>query len=129
MKTRLALLPLALLSACTTIGNAAPPLIPSKWFIVSVDGQPPVSDRASLSLEQGRIGASVGCNGMGGGLRIKGNRLIAGPMMSTQMYCEGKMEQERAVSELLGASPTFVYQGDRLTLRGRGHVLVLRRMQ
>lgn len=128
MKTRILFLALASLSACTTIGNAAPPLIPSKWAFVSIDGQPPVSDRASLSLDQGRIGATVGCNGMGGGLRIEGNRLIAGPMMATQMYCDGKMEQERAVSELLGAGPAFVYRGQTLKLKSARHRAVLKRI-
>jgi heat shock protein HslJ len=128
MTTKLTALLVPLLAACTTIGNAAPPLVPSKWVFVSIDGQPPVSDRASLSLEPGQIGASVGCNGMGGGLRIKGNRLIAGPMMATQMYCDGKMEQERAVSELLGASPIFVYQGQTLKLKSAKHRAELKRI-
>lgn len=127
MIKRIALFAVPLLAACTTVGNAAPALTGSKWTFISIDGQAPVSDKASLSIEADRIGANVGCNGMGGDLKIKPDQLITGPMMSTMMYCEGIMEQEQAVSQLLGASPAFELSGDRLVLTGGGHRAALRR--
>jgi heat shock protein HslJ len=129
MTRSLALIALPLLAACTTVGNAAPPLVPSEWRFVSIDGQAPVSGQARLKIETGRIGANVGCNGMGGDLRIEGAKLVTGPIISTRMFCEGLMEQERAVSELLGASPRFTYSGDRLVLKSDKHRAELKRQQ
>ena len=48
-----------------------------------------------------------------------------GPVISTQMYCEGLMEQERAVAELLGASPAFFIENGRMGIRSDTHVAEL----
>ncbi|MFM5948470.1 MAG: META domain-containing protein, partial [Novosphingobium sp.] len=55
-------------------------------------------------------------------------RMIVGPVISTQMYCDGVMEQERAVAELLGASPSFFIEGDRMGIRSDKHVAELRKV-
>ncbi len=128
MIKHIALFALPLLAACATVGNAAPSLAGSKWAFVSIDGQRPISDEALLTIEADRIGANVGCNGMGGNLTIKPGKLVTGPIISTQMYCEGVMVQESAVGSLLGASPTYTISGDRLLLTGGGHRAELRRM-
>jgi heat shock protein HslJ len=101
MKSTLAPIALALLAACTTAGAAGPDSPAGKWRFVSIDGAKPVSSKAELTIEPNRVGANVGCNGMGGDLQIKGGKLIVGAVVSTMMFCEGLMEQERAVSELL----------------------------
>lgn len=93
----------------------------TRWHFAAIDGAAPVSPQAVLTFQSGRIGANVGCNGMGGPWRIEGVRLIAGPLISTQMWCEGKMDQERAVSALLSGSPEVRMSGSRLSLRSGGH--------
>jgi heat shock protein HslJ len=127
MIKRIALLALPLLAGCATMGNAAPSLAGSKWTFVSIDGQKPVSGKAWLNIDTDRIGATVGCNGMGGSVKIEPGRLITGPFMSTQMYCEGLMEQESAVSQLLSGSPRYSVKNDRLVLTGAGHRAELKR--
>lgn len=121
MIKRIALFALPLLAACTTVGNAAPDEALTTWTFIEIDGKPPVSSKAKLRIYDGRIGATVGCNGMGGDLRIEGGRMIIGPVVSTQMYCEGLMEQERAVAELLGDSPIFFADNGRMMLRSKNH--------
>ncbi len=118
---RLTLPAIMLLAACsaTTPSQADPG--GSKWTFVAIDGQPPVSSKASLSFEQDRIGANVGCNGMGGDLKIEQGRLITGPIISTQMYCDGLMDQERAVADLLGAKPRFFIAGERMVIHSDKH--------
>jgi heat shock protein HslJ len=127
MIQRIVLIALPLLAACTTAGSAAPLLQGSKWSFVSIDGQTPVSGKAELRIEAGRIGANVGCNGLGGDLKIEPDRLITGGIVSTMMFCDGVMEQERAVADLLGASPGYTVTGDRLVLRSSGHIAELKR--
>lgn len=121
MIKRLALLSLPILAGCATIGNSAPEEPLTVWTFVEIDGQPPVSPNAELRIYKNRIGATVGCNGLGGDLKVEPGRLIIGPIMSTQMYCEGLMEQEHAVSELLSASPHFFADNGRMMLRSKNH--------
>lgn len=127
MTRSIALFALPLLAACTTVPQASANLTGSRWTFVSIDGQRPVRDSAELTIAADRIGANVGCNGLGGDLKIEAGKLITGPMISTQMYCEGVMEQERSVAELLSASPAYFIEGNRLVIRSDKHVAELRR--
>src|SRR5580765_2422582 len=111
----------ALLGACTTAGAAPAPIAGSTWTFVTIDGQKPVSSKAAITLEANSISASAGCNGMGSDLTITPDRLMVGPIISTQMYCDGVMEQERAIGALLGASPRYAVSGDMLILSATGH--------
>lgn len=95
------------------------------WTFVSIDGQKPVSKKAELRIYEKRIAATVGCNGLGGDLELTNGQMKIGPVMSTMMYCEGLMEQERAVSELLGASPNFFIENGRMGIKSGQHVAEL----
>ena len=116
-----------LLAACTTAGAAPGPIAGTSWTFMLIDGQKPVSSRAALTINAKSLAADAGCNGMGGDLTIEPGRLVTGPIISTQMYCEGVMAQERAVSALLGGSPRYKVLGDTLTLTGPGHSAKLAR--
>jgi heat shock protein HslJ len=128
MIKRIALFAIPLLAACAIMGNTAPSLAGSKWSFDTIDGRAPVSRETHLSIEADRIGAGVGCNGMGGDLKIEPGKLVTGPMISTQMYCENVMDQESAVAQMLSASPSYVLTKDRLILTGGGHRAELRRV-
>jgi len=123
---------LPLLAACATpqaVADVEPGSDPNRplttWTFVSIDGQKPVSDKAELRIYEKRISATVGCNGLGGDLKIVPGQLQVGPMISTQMYCDGLMEQERAVAELLGASPAFFIENGRMGIKSDKHVAEL----
>lgn len=122
LRAALPLLAAPLLAACAAMGYAdAPQLAGTEWRFVSIDGQAPVSDRAKMSLTADRISATAGCNGMGGSWTMEGDRLVGGPYASTRMYCEGRMEQERAIGDLLSEKPVVSLSGDRLTLTSAMH--------
>lgn len=121
MKTFAALLALPLLLGCATPPEPGAGLAGSKWTFTAIDGAAPKSDRARLEFLPDRISASAGCNGLGGEYTIKDGRLMTGPFMSTMMYCDGLMEQERALSQLLEAKPSHTLTGNRLVLQGGGH--------
>lgn len=120
---RRALLPIlaAALSACAATNAGSSSLTESQWRFVAIDGAAPVSDTASLSFQERTLSANVGCNGMGGPWRVEGGRLIAGPLVSTRMFCEGRMEQENAVSAMLSGGPRLTVAGDRMMLTSAGH--------
>ncbi|MFA7603084.1 MAG: META domain-containing protein [Novosphingobium sp.] len=116
------------LGGCTTMPAAAPALAGSEWRFTAIDGAPPVGE-ATLSFAGDRLAAYAGCNRLGGTWRVEAGKLTASPLISTQMFCEGKMEQERAVAELLDANPDLAVDGDRMTLRSPAHTGELARMR
>ncbi|MCB2059578.1 MAG: META domain-containing protein [Novosphingobium sp.] len=117
-----------ILSACASASDHRSDLVDSSWTFTAIDGDAPVSEKARLTFEGDRIGANVGCNGMGGPWRLEGGRLIAGPLVQTQMYCEGPVwDQEKAVGALLAAAPKFGVNGDVMTIESGGHSAELRR--
>jgi heat shock protein HslJ len=60
-----------------------------------------------LNFSATDIGASAGCNHMGGTYRIDGGRLIVDNLATTDMGCDADlMTQDQWLSELLGAGPT-----------------------
>lgn len=115
----------ALLGSCATAPSATSALSDTRWKIMRIDGAAPVMpDKASMRFDQNRLGANVGCNGIGGEYRIDGNRLIAGPLMATRMFCEGPVwQQEEAVNALLSAAPELLRSGKTLRLTSGGHTL------
>jgi heat shock protein HslJ len=125
MKTLALLAAAALLPSCTMAQGDGLALGGTAWTVTRIDGAAPVSpDKAKLTFEADRIGANVGCNGMGGEYRIEGGRLIAGPLMATRMFCEGPVwDQEQAVGALLAGAPKIGRNGDTLRLESSGHSL------
>jgi heat shock protein HslJ len=123
----LALIPVALLGSCATAPSKSTALSDTRWTIMRIDGVAPVMpEKAAMQFEQGRLGASVGCNGIGGEYRIEGTRLIAGPLMATRMFCEGAVwQQEEAVNALLSAAPEILRSNKTLRLTSGGHMLEL----
>lgn len=115
------------LGGCATAPSEGVALAGTHWAIMRIDGGAPVApDKATLRFDEDRLGANVGCNGIGGEYRVEGNRLIAGPLMATRMFCEGPVwQQEEAVNALLSAAPELSRSGDTLRLTSGGHVLDL----
>ncbi|MEY4953052.1 MAG: hypothetical protein RL299_1476 [Pseudomonadota bacterium] len=121
MFKRFALLALPLLASCATAGTPSAQSTTGKWAFVSIDGKAPVSDKAALTISADRIGANLGCNGLGGDFKIENGHLVTGPIISTMMYCDGLMDQESAVARLLEAKPAFTIKGDRLIIESGQH--------
>lgn len=118
----LALMPL-LTATCAMPEESGSDLTGSRWALERIDGETPaVPAKAMLTFERGRLAASAGCNTIGGPWRVDGLRLIAGPLVQTEIYCEGGVsEQERALSALLAAGPVITREGGTLTLVSSGH--------
>ena len=124
MPSRIAIAMLPLLAgACAMPDESGSDLAGSQWALERIDGAAPsVPARARVSFERKRLAASAGCNAIGGPWRVDGLRLIAGPLVQTEMYCDGPVwEQERALSALLSAGPVITREGDTLTLVSSGH--------
>lgn len=81
---------------------------------------------ATLTISEGSLSGSTGCNSMSGPVEIVDGRLAAGGIATTKMACdEGRMSQEAHVLAVLGANPSITIEGETLTLSaddGRGLV-------
>lgn len=124
-----ALVAIALVSGCTTsTRSGGPALTDSEWLFTAIDGAPTVGE-ATLTFQGDRLLANAGCNRMAGSWRSEGRRLVAGPLAATKMFCDGKMDQERAVAELLGGSPEIALNGHQLMLKSARHSAELQRQR
>jgi heat shock protein HslJ len=122
---------LLVLLACGCVAKTSPTsALVGEWRVVAIDGDEPAQPaKARLGVDEERLSVSVGCNGMAGPWRIEENRLIAGPLAGTRMYCAGPVwDQEQAVAALLVAAPTLAYEGERLLLKSSGHSAELERI-
>lgn len=117
-----------LLFSATGCALGAPdsPLANTSWQISSLDGQPPVSGMGKMDFRRSDIGINIGCNTIGGPWRVEGERLVAGPLMQTEMACDAAiMDQEDVLATLLVATPRMTLDGDRLTLKSSSHTVEL----
>jgi heat shock protein HslJ len=110
MTLALAFVATVVLTACAA---ASAPQLAGKEYVAAkvTDGgqdRPLVAGtKLRLSFSATDIGASAGCNHMGGTYRIDGGRLIVGNLGTTDMGCDPDlMAQDQWLSELLGAGPT-----------------------
>jgi heat shock protein HslJ len=129
----LALLALVALGACgsdddtttgTTVPPGGPPDLDGRAFLseaVTEDGAPrPLVEhtRIRLDFRDGQIGASAGCNSMGGPYRIDGGVLVVAEGLSTtEMGCAPELhDQDEWLAAFLTSRPEVALDGDRLVL-------------
>ena len=119
----------ASLASCAVKASPQHALSETSWRFVTIDGESPTSRSAKLVFHADRLGASVGCNHMGGPWRIEEGRLVSGPLVQTEMYCAGPVwNQEQAVNTLLSAAPKIEQDGNRLAIRSSGHFAELEQL-
>ena len=71
-------------------------------FIIQIDGKTYDVFNGYVVVDGDQLSASVGCNTLGGGVRVDGDTMtLEGPLLSTLMYCEGLMDAEAALVTVL----------------------------
>lgn len=82
--------------------------------------------RVRLEFSQGRLGASAGCNRLGGAYRLDGDVLRLADAAVTEMGCDpARHDQDEWLFTLLGSAPTVSLAGDTLTLRLGSTIIAL----
>lgn len=75
--------------------------------------------------KDGSVSGDTGCNRIIGNYTVDGSTIEIGPLATTLMFCEGKMEAEQAFIAALEKSTSFTVKQDRLKLFGpKGKVTV-----
>lgn len=117
------------LTACTALSS--PTLDGTEWLSVAVTDvgadRPLVEGtQIRLSFTDGKLGASAGCNTMGGTYRIENGALIFEGGSMTEMGCdEERHAQDDWLFGFLGSQPAMAQDGDKLTLTSGGTVITL----
>ena len=111
---------------CSCDGTSDPSAaLEGKTWVLESYGDPANPTAALESTEvtaiftresQGKINGSAGCNNYFGGYETDGNKITIGQMGSTQMFCEGLMDQEQQYLAALTAADTFAVDGNRLKI-------------
>ena len=71
----------------------------------------------TVSFAEGSLGAYAFCNQMGADVDVVDGTLVTGPVVKTYMACEGVvMDREQWVGDLLESQPSYVLDGETLTL-------------
>jgi heat shock protein HslJ len=78
----------------------------------------------TLRFQDSQVSGTAGCNSYFGDYQLAGHSLSVGMLGSTEMWCEGLMDQESAYLALLREVETVSRQGDRLVLTGSDGRLV-----
>lgn len=79
--------------------------ISGAWSAIEVAGKPVRGP--SLTLEDGRLSGTGGCNRISGPAIMTDADVKIGPLISTRMFCEGKMETEQAFIAALESAKSF----------------------
>lgn len=88
------------------------------WTVVNDGSAPaPVEGVVRLVFGDGRVFSETGCNTVRGPVSVEDSALVTGPLVSTRMACEpALMEQERWITQMLGARPRLELSGPYLAL-------------
>jgi heat shock protein HslJ len=108
-------------------GDGGPATLDGRTFLsTGVTGRVLVpGSQVRLSFEDGRVGASAGCNTMSGSYVVDGGRLAVDALATTEMACDpALMDQDTWLAGFLDGA-TVVLAGDQLTLARDGATLTL----
>lgn len=88
MKRPLALLAGLLSTACTSVAPPTP-IAGTQWRVESINGRatPPAPASYVMRVTDRTIGGQFGCNHFGGDYQLRGQVLVTGAMMMTEMAC------------------------------------------
>lgn len=97
---------------------------------VTEDGQPrSLVDGTAIQLtfhDDGRLTANAGCNTIGAAVDVGADRLVTGDTSVTEMGCGPALhDQDEWLLGLLGDSPTYALDGDRLEISAAASVVEL----
>lgn len=128
-----ALVAISLLAiACNAAGSPAGANLDGRAFVsidVTANGVPrPLvpGTQIRLSFDSGNLGASAGCNHLGGSYRLEGGRLAVDAMAMTEMGCDApRHAQDEWLSTFLGSRPQVRLNGAELVLDGGATVVRL----
>ncbi|QED38336.1 META domain-containing protein [Antarcticibacterium arcticum] len=86
------------------------------YMIRNIRAENVASEKIELKFDSTRqeFSGNAGCNRFSSGYERSGIKVTFKPVVSTKMYCEGKMEMESAITEILPEITQMVLQNGEL---------------
>jgi heat shock protein HslJ len=69
-----------------------------------------------ITFNDGRYAANAGCNSISGTYSLQGTAVDMSAPVATMMFCEGKMQNEAALTTLLDTATTMTFKDGGFTL-------------
>ena len=98
-----------------------------EWRAVSIAGVPPLPKNVpTMTLNNGLISGSAGCNHYSGAARIEAGRLVVDQLAMTAMACLDNRANtlEMQFANILSSKPLIGSRGGMLVLQGKGGEVV-----
>ena len=88
------------------------------YLIQKIKNENVVSEKIELKFDSisNEVSGNAGCNRFSSGYERTGIKIAFRPVVSTKMYCEGKMEMEKAITEILPQISQMILQEGELVL-------------
>jgi heat shock protein HslJ len=83
--------------------------------------------QVTAQFADGEIRGSAGCNTYFGGYETDNDKISIPLLANTEMWCEGKMDQEQEFLSILNAAESYTVESDQLRISGDGKVLIFNR--
>lgn len=119
--------PLLFAAACGPTTSTSPPLVGRTFLSTTVtEGGAPRAlvgtEHLQLSFPRdGQLGASAGCNSIGGAYEISDGVLVMSEVSMTEIGCDAERHaQDDWYMGVLTSKPSFVVEGDTIVLDGGG---------
>lgn len=92
-------------------------LTETEWDLVTINGEAPVDGTfPTLNFDEEQINGTTGCNSYFAGYTLDGTNLSVEQAGQTEMFCEGRMEQEQAYLQMLMSAVSLTLEKDTLTI-------------
>jgi len=109
-------------AACADDADDGP--VTASWTAVELNGKP--VEGPTLDYTTDKVSGTGGCNRFNGPIVIEDDAVQIGPLVSTKMMCEGKVETESQYFAALEAARSFVLDNGMLVLKDDGGDVILK---
>lgn len=94
--------------------SAETPKLDGAWRATEVQGASVAGP--TLDISEQKVSGNAGCNRFNGPIVVDGSTVKVGPLATTRMFCDGKMELEAAYLAALQSSSRYEFSADTLSL-------------
>lgn len=121
MTCRLLALALTAVVTASPVSRAAGMLEGTTWTVTEIAGKA-VTDAGTLEIKGGAVSGHAACNRYRGSAKVDmkdgGGTVTFGPLATTRMMCQGKMELEKALLDALAGARGYRIEGSGVVLTG-----------
>lgn len=117
-----ALIALVVFSIGLPACSDATPKLDGSWSAIEVKGASVTG--LTLDIDGQKVSGNAGCNRFNGPIQVDGSTVKFGPLATTRIFCDGKMEAESMYLAALQSAARYEFSADTLSLFGGDDTVV-----